>query len=446
MDNKKIYLLSPHRNGILNGNSQSLLYLAAWIKKFSSHEVHITKNSISIPKDADFVGISVTTQTYQNCLNIAKMLKSKNPLTKIIFGGYHTKGQGEVISKAHPEIDYIIEGEGEKAFVSILYGKKDKIIAGIPLTSEELDSISITDLASIESDYFKKSTQSDRINYSASRGCPHRCSFCASGEGKKPRAKSVKKVIVDLNYLAKKGFTKISIQDNFFGYDNKRMEEICKGILDRGIKIDFDCQTRVESMQNLCLLQLAKQAGCSAIYLGTENFSPDVIKKMNKSFDSKRYLDLSKTAIKNLLEAGIKPYFNLQVGFAYEHEKIREENIKGLKEIAMLAKDKSMNIQLFVHLNVIYPGTPDFESLKASGVASDIFESFTKWEEENWEEIKKLLKENQFIYGAGGIPLGILDFEELKQGKFVVDKKRIEEINHYIDRIRKIDGIECYGD
>ena len=268
-------------------------------------------------------------------------------------------------------------------------------------------------------------TQFGRTNYISTYGCPYTCSFCASN-GKLSK-KGVREVVDDLETLAKEGFTEISIQDNYFGYSPKRIKEICEEILSREIKISWDCQTRVESMQDEGLLELMFEAGCDAIYIGTENFDMRILEKMRKTRNPEIYLDMTKKAINNMKRVGIKPYVNVQVGLSEENEEVRENNVKALREL---------KVDVFFHLNVVYPGTSDFYNLVNDGVPEDIFETFTRWEEENNDKIKKLLQENGLIHGVGGIPLAILDYESLKKKEFVIKVEEVNQVNEYLRRFK----------
>lgn len=437
----KLYLIAPRKDGLLEGNPSSLLQLGIWVTRNSDFSVEIISDPNQIVETDVLVGISVTTSTYQTGLAIARTLKQNSPAIKTILGGYHTKGQSQFIAQ-HPEIDFIVEGQGETGLVQLLKEQKDKIVFGAPLTSEELDSVSIADLFKFNPNYFQTLRQFGRMNYLSTRGCPYACSFCASSG--KLSTKSTETVVNDLETLAKMKFNQISIQDNYFGYSPQRIRAICNQILERRINLDWDCQTRVESLQDESLLRLMSKAGCSAAYLGTENFHSEVLKRMNKTKTPEDYLSMTSTAVKNLLVAGIKPYLNLQVGLSYETAEIRQTNLDTLRALGRIAQEHQTVIEIFPHLNVVYPGTPDFYALVNSGVPEDIFETFTDWEEENGQAIKDLLRRNHFIHGAGGIPLGILNFEKLKERKLELVESRVKVVGDYMDQIRTIAGIKIY--
>jgi hypothetical protein len=45
---------------------------------------------------------------------------------------------------------------------------------------------------------------------------------------------------------------------------------------------------------------------------------------------------------------------------------------------------------------------------------------------------------------AGGIPLGILNFGRLREGKFEIDEARVREVGEYMNKIRGVDGVRIY--
>lgn len=443
MTNKRLYLTAPKKIGLLEGNPYSLIYLAEWARRHSNcKEISIVDSIDKIQtKDECYVGISVTTPTYQESLDLAKRLKEKNSRIKVIFGGYHTKSQGNIIID-NPYVDFVVEGQGEKALIKILKGARPEVIYGTSLTRQELDSISVSDLSKFDYDYFKTMRQFGRMDYISTRGCTKKCSFCASSG--RLIAKSAEKIVDDLETLVKVGEKEISIQDNYFGYNPARIRQICIEILKRGLEIDFDCQTRVESMQDKDLLRLMACAGCSAAWMGVENFYPETLRKMNKTREPEIYFDNARKAINNMLLEGIAPKIMFQVGFPYESLVAKDYNLSCLENIGRLSEKNSMLI--YAHLNVVYPGTPDYQKIIKGGIPKDIFEAYTLWEATGKNKIKELLEENSLIHGSGGIPLGIINFDRLKNKDFdnMIDQNKLQGVKTYMQKIREISGISIY--
>lgn len=157
---KSLYLVAPQDEGLLEGNPQSLLYLMHWVTTQGACDYVKIINSVDDimqpgKNDEVYLGVSVTSATYQAGLRFAKRVKASYPQIKVIFGGYHTKGLGRVILANHPEIDYVVEGPGEKALVNILNGMQPGLVRGIPLSQKEWDSILVDDIVSLDLEFFQ---------------------------------------------------------------------------------------------------------------------------------------------------------------------------------------------------------------------------------------------------------------------------------------------------
>ena len=138
-------------------------------------------------------------------LEIAKEVKEKNPNIKIIIGGHIGKPTLELAKTRYPFIDYIVYGEGEKAFQMLLdsfYEKIDEKTIPNLLTKNFKNKYEqfkfkeyppfnpILDLkeAFIEDYKFWMNNKANPnrnvvMFYNRVRGCPYKCSFCAWGGG-----------------------------------------------------------------------------------------------------------------------------------------------------------------------------------------------------------------------------------------------------------------------
>ena len=72
----------------------------------------------------------------------------------------------------------------------------------------------------------------------------------------------------------------------------------------------------------------------------------------------------------------------------------------------------------------------------------DCFETFTEWEEKEEPVLKWLGR--HFAHGTGGIPIGILDKNQLKSDQYSVDGRTILEVDDYLNRMTEIPGITVF--
>jgi radical SAM superfamily enzyme YgiQ (UPF0313 family) len=129
-----------------------------------------------------------------------------------------------------------------------------------------------------------------------SRGCPLRCKFCVtySLNHSRWRARSPQNVVNEMeNFHNKLGINEYHLEDLNPTVDKKRMVEISKEILRRKLKFKWKIGsgTKIETLDKETIYWMAK-AGCVYLSLSPESGSPEMLKKMNKSFDHKYALEL----------------------------------------------------------------------------------------------------------------------------------------------------------
>src|SRR3972149_5959480 len=122
-----------------------LAYIAAVLEK-EGFEVEILDNymlnkpiedvKLQVKKlNPEIVGITCSSNTYQRCVETAKAVKEVLPSCKVVVGGPHPSFMPDSMLQ-HPEIDYVVIGEGERAMVglakNICRTEIDSNIAAIP--------------------------------------------------------------------------------------------------------------------------------------------------------------------------------------------------------------------------------------------------------------------------------------------------------------------------
>jgi anaerobic magnesium-protoporphyrin IX monomethyl ester cyclase len=106
-----------------------------------------------------------------------------------------------------------------------------------------------------------------------SRGCPIGCHYCPYpvGQGLPWRARSPQNVLKEIEHLVQDlGIRYILFRDPMFSLNQRRVLAICEGILERGLKFEWRCETRVDYLSEETLTAMAK-AGCEGINFGIES-------------------------------------------------------------------------------------------------------------------------------------------------------------------------------
>jgi radical SAM superfamily enzyme YgiQ (UPF0313 family) len=242
-----------------------------------------------------FVGIScMSGLQIKYALDFARYVRTQNPTCPLVWGGVHpTLLPEQTASNCY--VDVVVRGEGEliikdlgNAFASdqpldnvagITY-RFDGVIKSNPDGKViDLDDIPVDlpyDLLQMER---YPSVKSGRFHIQTSRGCPHRCGFCYNTlfNKKRWRAKSAGRVLDEIEYILNR-FSNVKIidpiDDNVF-VDQQRVREICQGILNRQIRVQWRANCRFDylSTYDKEFLGLLERAGCVELDFGGESGS-----------------------------------------------------------------------------------------------------------------------------------------------------------------------------
>lgn len=167
--------------------------------------------------------------------------------------------------------------------------------------------------------------------------------------------RSPKNVVYELEFLNKKyGAQQFTFYDDTFTVDQSRVQKICEEIQNRKLKIEWDCETRVD-MVTKDLLQKMRKAGCLAVWFGVEAGSQRIIDAMGKGIT----LEKTKKAFKWAKESGLMTIASVILGFPDETPETAWETIKFVEEINP--------DDVGYYIATPYPGTPMFDYVKKMG-------------------------------------------------------------------------------
>jgi radical SAM superfamily enzyme YgiQ (UPF0313 family) len=240
---------------------KALAYLAAYYpvadqSRFSTfHQYyHFGRSFDEIEADLmatkpDVVGISsLFTPYYREALEIARRVKKRLDVP-VVMGGPHASAAPESLLSS-PDVNYVIRGEGEKAFVDFLaFIQSDKPVEGVPNLAYKkegrfcfnpigenfsLDKLPLPDL-----DDFAPSTYTlagkPMTFMITSRSCPHKCSFCSvhTTFGEKYRLRSLENVLEEIELRYRQGFRVIDFEDDNLTYYKSTFKGLCRQLIAR---------------------------------------------------------------------------------------------------------------------------------------------------------------------------------------------------------------------
>lgn len=355
--------------------------------------------------DADIVGITSVTPTIGAALYIAHFLKRDNPDIKIVLGGPHVTLLPEETMNSSSDIDFIIRGEGDETVIelmrSIENGQPLDDVSGISYKTEGKivhtpDRTSNVDMDSLPypayhllpwKKYRPHPPHGMSLPFGAivtSRGCPYRCAYCSKPIfGSRFRAQSPERVVEEMAYLHEKfGVKEIAFYDDTFTLDKERAHAIAEKILEKGLKVAWTCETRVNLVDKE-LLEHMKQAGCYSVAYGIESASPQIIEVLRKDIT----LEQVEKAVRDSREVGLQVVGYFMLGSPGETPDTIRKTIdyaKRLKvdfaqfsittpfpgtelyDIYMRDKEENIPWEKFVYAGTDSPATPVFESILLS--------------------------------------------------------------------------------
>jgi radical SAM superfamily enzyme YgiQ (UPF0313 family) len=477
MGTKTLLLVMPPQGGLLEGFSSGLVALGNYVVRNNkdiqvklvdlgpvppSRMVDFVQAELQNLSGLVFAGITGTTASYQNMLRTAQAFKDVSSDVITIFGGPHATAQDDVILKRHAYVDFVIRGEGEVALSSLLRHHREpaqvpslcfrdgheirRTDDALPLDSSILDTLD--PYPKFPGELSSPPGKFGHVTYVSARGCPLKCAFCAV-RNSIIRAKSVPTIIDDLRRLAQQGHKRIAIEDNFFAHQPRRTLELCAAIaqLQKEVSFSWDCQTRVESMRRDDIVDAMANANCDAVYLGVESLVPEQLLFLRKTPQAERYVECLRTEVlPKILSAGLDVNINLQLGIPDESDSQRQATLAELSRLGQVAVRHGRNIVVNPQLHVIYPGTPHFATHVAAGtfggMGNEVFEQFTLWEADRQPILEYFGK--HFAHGNGGIPIGILDRNELQKSTFKIEASSIDNLSSQLAEMEDIAGISVF--
>jgi radical SAM superfamily enzyme YgiQ (UPF0313 family) len=382
----RVVLISPGSPASLEYQPPlGLAYLLAYLKEnglpdvhFLDHQ-HLSERAVGAELARlapDLVGINCVTPTRKRSVALAKLAKEVRPQAAVVLGGIHATFLARQLLETHPEIDYIVcgegeqtaldlvrsvEGQGDPAAVQGLAFRRDGQVVETPRRDwiADLDGLPFPEYI----EHYSRQEGGGRKAGAmiTSRGCGGACNYCSVTRfWGRPRLRSPGNVVDEMERLVRDhGVGYIRMMDDTFTVDMDRAAAVCEEILRRNLRVQWRCTTRADCF-SLDLARLLKRAGCTRVSLGAESGSPAILKTIHKNVTPRETLDACRWA----REAGLI----LEVCFMVGNLGESRETIEETKALARKIRPDEFCVSSAVYL---FPGTPLFRHAARRGLIDD---------------------------------------------------------------------------
>ena len=227
------------------------------------HEIADLKKLPELPTDFDLVAISTFTAQFYEACDVADFYRAKG--VAVVMGGITVTSLRE---QAKEHCTSVVIGEGELLWPELLADFERGELKPLYVTNREFN------LANAPMPRFDllDPEKYNRLTVQTSRGCPHKCEFCASSILLTPRykVKPVEKVIAEIREIKKiwpRPFIEFADDNSFV--QREHYKKLLRELAKENVRWFTEADVRVAEDDEL--LALIRDSGCQQILIGLES-------------------------------------------------------------------------------------------------------------------------------------------------------------------------------
>jgi radical SAM superfamily enzyme YgiQ (UPF0313 family) len=239
-----------------------------------------------LEQPADVYLFSPMTPNLNFALQIADLVKQVSPSSTTVFGGVVATPLCREVA-THPSVDFVVHGRGEYALPDLLdalRGTMDLRRVGNLCYCADSGEIVVSDhtypwmspeqIPFPKVDLFPSDVGLDLryLRQVYGLGCPYQCKFCTIQTiGRKAQYFPIERVVAEIRaYRAQYSLHhNIYFGDETFTLNRARTLAICSALEEQG-DVFYDCQTRVNLLDDTTILGALERSGCRWVEVGLE--------------------------------------------------------------------------------------------------------------------------------------------------------------------------------
>ncbi len=318
----------------------------------SYHEVPSLAELPDLSGPYDLVAISCLTARIRDAYTLAGRFRAAG--TKVIMGGLHVTAVPE---EAARHVDAIVIGEGESVWPEVLDDLSRGALKPVydarqrpfDLSNAPMPAFGMLDMA-----------RYNRITVQTSRGCPLKCSFCASSIMLTPKYKQkpADKVLAEVDRICelwRKPFLELADDNSFVNmrYWRALLPELAKR------RVRWFTETDISVADDEELLALLAGAGCVEVLVGLESPTPDALTNIDRSGWKQKRAARARENVRLIQSYGIRVNGCFIVGLDAHDEQVFDDIFEFARETQLF------DVQ--ITLPTPFPGTPMYRQYAEEG-------------------------------------------------------------------------------
>ena len=280
--------------------------------------------------DIDILGFACYIWNIEMTLHVVDMVKAVRPDIKIVLGGPEVSFTADELLTRCPNIDYIVQGEGEEAFHALVTALKlgndglDPVIPGVRGRRDgsilgSVEAVEVRDLSTIPFPYTEEDMddlEHKIIYYESSRGCPFSCQYCLSGNKNTVRFFPQERTLEELQWFIDHGVKQVKFVDRTFNCAPHHHRPLMEFMRDSDTDMNFHLEMEPELMTDWETNILCETPpGRIQIEVGVQSTHKKTLDAINR-YNDWPYIQKS---IRPIIQAGrTHVHMDLIVGLPYE--------------------------------------------------------------------------------------------------------------------------------
>jgi radical SAM superfamily enzyme YgiQ (UPF0313 family) len=376
----KILLIEPAKSPATVGGEDvfiyeplALEYVAAGV--IGDHDVRIL--DLRLEKDLrqvlegfspDVIGITAYTVHVNPVRDLFDIIERWNPDVLTVVGGHHATLVPEDFLS--PSVDLIVRGEGVFVFKEIVerferregfdgipgiaFARNGRLVKTDYTPAADLDAFPLPDrtLTARYRDRYYSEWMRPLASMRTSKGCPHRCSFCALWKvtGGKYLKRKPETIVEELAGIDEEY---VFFADDESLVDAARMKTLATRIKEAGIRKRYFLYGRSDTIaRNPELLEMWKEIGLERVFVGLEFFRDEDLQYIKKGST----IGDNEQAVRILQDLDISVYASLIVRPEFDRD--------DFAALRQYCRDLGLTFATFAVLTPL-PGTDFYEEVEA---------------------------------------------------------------------------------